>query len=118
MTITACSICKQPMMETVDGWRACAVCDGLVGVLPDDEPDEETSVNPYIKSALIRAGRTFVQTFLGVYVAGLLAMSTATLSDFANLSLLDQAAAAGIVSVLALVQNLLEGRASAGYDRG
>lgn len=72
----------------------------------------------YLKSAAVRAARTFAQTFVGVYLAGLVGSATNTLGDFANLSLLDSAAAAGLVAVLSLVQNLLEERTSVSYNRG
>lgn len=70
------------------------------------------------KPALIRAGRTFAQTFIGVVLAGLLAGEVVFLQDFADLSLLNQAAAAGVVAVLSLAQNLLEDMGSVAYDRG
>jgi hypothetical protein len=58
------------------------------------------------KNALIRAARTFVQTFLGVWLAGVVAGPN--FSDLVDIGLLETAAAAGIVSVVALVQNYLE----------
>lgn len=68
--------------------------------------------------ALIRAGRTFLQTFIGVYLAGLVASANTTLADLANLSLLDTALAAGVVAVLTFVQNFLEMSRSVDYNRG
>jgi len=65
--------------------------------------------------ALIRAVRTFSQTFLGVFLAGYAGNS---LAELGNLTLIDTAAAAGIVAVLALVQNVLEGKARVKYNRG
>ena len=59
-----------------------------------------------MKQALIRAARTFVQTALGVYMAGLVA--SPALGDLANSDLLNAAAAAGVVSVIAFTQNVLE----------
>lgn len=58
------------------------------------------------QNASIRAARTFIQTAIGVYLAGLVAGPA--LTDLANVSLLSSAAAAGIVATLSLVQNLLE----------
>lgn len=79
-------------------------------VVPDPIPGEDT----HMRNAFIRAGRTFAQTFIGVYLAGLVA--SPVLEDFANLDLLSSAAAAGIVAVLSFVQNWLETRAT--YNRG
>lgn len=70
------------------------------------------------KQAGIRAVRTFVQTFIGVYLAGLLASSVTVLQDFGDVTLLNQAAAAGLVAVLSFVQNTLEDWQSVSYDRG
>lgn len=71
-----------------------------------------------MRNAAVRALRTFVQTFIGVFLAGLIAGSVTTLGDLANLTLLDQAAAAGIVAVLTFVQNWLEESREVAYDRG
>ena len=68
-----------------------------------------------IINAAIRAARTFAQTFVGVYLAG---YAGASLAGLADLTLLDTAAAAGIVAVLSLVQNLLEESSSWTYRRG
>ena len=64
----------------------------------------------------IRAARTFVQTTIGVYLAGIVAAPT--VSDLSNLTLIDSAVAAGFVATLSLVQNLLEDSRSVSYDRG
>ncbi len=64
----------------------------------------------------IRAVRTFAQTTIGVYLAGIVAAPA--VSDLANLTLIDSAIAAGFVATLSLVQNLLEDSRSVGYDRG
>lgn len=69
-----------------------------------------------IKGPAIRAARTFAQTSIGVYLAGMVA--SPAVSDLANLTLLDSATAAGVVSVLTLVQNLLEESRLVNYDRG
>jgi hypothetical protein len=61
-----------------------------------------------MKDAAIRAARTFLQTALGVYLAGLIANATPLLSDLANIDLLNAAGAAGIVAALTFVQNALE----------
>lgn len=66
-------------------------------------------------NALIRAARTFAQTFVGVFLAGYAGNSLAELGD---LTLLDTAAAAGIVAVLALIMNLLEDTAGVTYNKG
>ena len=57
-----------------------------------------------LKPALIRAGRTFAQAFLAV----VLAAEVGDLRGFADLTLLDQAATAGLVAVLSFVHNALE----------
>lgn len=62
-----------------------------------------------IISALVRALRTFAQTALGVYLAGLTV--SPALGDLGNWPLIQAAIAAGIVAVL---WNLLE---SLGGDR-
>ena len=70
-----------------------------------------------MKDAAIRAVRTFVQTFIGVYLAGLIAGPQ--LGDLADIGLLSSAAAAGVVSVLSFVQNWLEaGIVHVDYNRG
>lgn len=71
-----------------------------------------------MRDALIRAGRTFAQTFIGVFLAGLVGTAVTTLGDLADLTLLDSAAAAGIVAVLSFFQNWLETTGEASYDRG
>jgi len=70
-----------------------------------------------MRNITIRALRTFAQTTLGVYLAGIVATGT-TLSGLANISLLDSAIAAGIVSLLAFAQNLLETTSDVNYNRG
>ena len=66
-----------------------------------------------MSDALVRAGRTFLQTFIGVYLAGVLASTDPnTFGALTDLGLLESAAAAAIVAVLALVQNLLEDNTS------
>lgn len=69
-----------------------------------------------IKNPVIRAFRTFVQTTLGVYLAGLTA--SPVLGDLVDLSLWNAAAAAGFVAVISLVMNLLEESRQATYNRG
>jgi hypothetical protein len=69
-----------------------------------------------VKDAAIRAARTFAQTFIGVYLAGLVATNT-TLESLADLTLIDQAVAAAIVAVLSFLQNWLEA-GHVNYDRG
>lgn len=68
-----------------------------------------------LKNAAIRAGRTFLQTALGVYLAGV--VGAGALADFANVSLLDSAAAAGLVAALTLIQNFVE-ESYTSYGRG
>lgn len=70
-----------------------------------------------MKNITIRALRTFAQTTLGVYLAGIVATGT-SLSGLANISLLDSAIAAGIVATLAFAQNLLEVGNGVRYNRG
>jgi len=69
-----------------------------------------------MRQAAIRAARTFVQTTLGVYLAGLVAAPA--LDDLANIDLLSASAAAGVVAVIAFAQNALEGLRDVNYDRG
>ena len=69
-----------------------------------------------VRGPAIRALRTFAQTTIGVYLAGVVA--SPAVSDLANLTLIDSAVAAGFVATLSLVQNLLEDSRSVGYDRG
>ena len=58
-----------------------------------------------LKNALIRAVRTFVQAFVGIILATWGGGSLVTLVD---VTLLDKAAAAGVIAVLALLMNMLE----------
>jgi len=69
-----------------------------------------------MKNALIRAVRTFFQTAIGVYLAGLVAAPA--LPDLADIGLLSSAAAAGFVAVLSFAQNWLEETADLSYNRG
>lgn len=59
-----------------------------------------------MQNALIRAVRTFFQTAIGVYLAGLVAAPT--LIDLGDRALISSAAAAGVVAVLSFIQNALE----------
>lgn len=59
-----------------------------------------------IINALIRTARTFVQSFLAVWIAG--AAGAVTFGTIANSALLEQAAVAGIVAAGTLVWNLIE----------
>lgn len=68
-----------------------------------------------VKNAAIRAIRTFAQTFIGVFLAGYAGNS---LAELGNLTLLDTAAAAGIVAVLALAMNLIEGATNDPLPKG
>lgn len=61
-----------------------------------------------MKEAAKRAARTFVQTFLGVYLAGLIGEAGDTLAGVADLAVLEKALAAGIVAVVTFVHNMLE----------
>lgn len=58
-----------------------------------------------IRNAFIRALRTFAQSFVGVLLA---TWAGNSLTGLADIALLDKAAAAGVIAVLALVMNLLE----------
>ena len=70
-----------------------------------------------MKDALIRAARTFFQTAIGVYLAGL--VGGPVLGDLANVDLLSAAGAAGIVAVLSFAQNWLEETSTGlNYNRG
>lgn len=51
----------------------------------------------------IRAAKTFVQAFVAVLIGS----QIASLSDFINPQLLDQAAVAGVAALLSFVQNVL-----------
>lgn len=64
----------------------------------------------------IRAVRTFIQTAVGVYLAGIVA--SPTISDLADMTIIDSAVAAGFVAALSLIQNLLEDSRGVHYDRG
>ena len=66
-----------------------------------------------IIAVIIRALRTFIQTALGIYLAGLAV--GATLGDISDVALLEAAAAAGIVAVL---WNFLEELKGVSYNRG
>lgn len=59
-----------------------------------------------LKDAGIRAVRTFVQSFLGVYLVAIGA--SPTLTDLADLTALDAAVAAGVVAVLTFLMNAVE----------
>lgn len=59
-----------------------------------------------LANAAIRAARTFAQTFIGVYLAGLVVGPG--LADLADITLISSAAAAGFVAVLSFAQNWLE----------
>lgn len=76
----------------------------------------EAAMRKKIRAAAVRAVRTFIQTFLGVYVAGL--MGVPMLRDLMNRDLLDTATASAIVAVLAFVQNAVETWRDVAYDRG
>lgn len=70
-----------------------------------------------MKDAFIRAARTFAQTAVGVYLAGL--VGGPVLADLYNVDLLSSAGAAGIVAVLSFVQNWLETSSQTlTYNRG
>ena len=68
-----------------------------------------------IKNAAIRALRTFFQAFVGVILATWAGGSLVTLVD---ISLLDKAAAAGVIAVLSFLMNLLEGATGEPLPRG
>jgi hypothetical protein len=63
-----------------------------------------------IKSAAIRAVRTFLQVFLGVYLVGLAgdAADDRTLKALLSLALIEKALAAAVVAVLSAVHRLLD----------
>lgn len=69
----------------------------------------------HFRRAAIRALRTFLQTFLGVFLVGL---SGDSVAQFADIGLWESATAAGLVAVLSYAQNALEALTSASYDRG
>ena len=66
-----------------------------------------------VKPALIRAARTFAQTALGVFLAGITV--SPMLGDLSNWSLIQASLAAGIVAVL---WNVSEELGGAKYPRG
>lgn len=66
-----------------------------------------------LKPALIRAARTFAQTALGVFLAGITV--SPMLGDLGNWQLIQAALAAGIVAVL---WNLAEELGQPNYPRG
>lgn len=69
-----------------------------------------------IKRAAIRAGRTFVQVFLGVYLAGV--ANVDSLVGLGDVDVLNSAVTAAIVATLTLLQNMIEEAGDVGYDRG
>lgn len=68
-----------------------------------------------IKNAAIRAVRTFAQAFVGIILATWAGGSLVTLVD---VTLLDKAAAAGVIAVLALLMNMLESATNDPIPRG
>lgn len=64
----------------------------------------------------IRVIRTVLQTAMGVYLAGLI--GTPMLGDLASVTLLDSAAAAGVVAVLTFAHNAVENWRDVTYERG
>lgn len=73
-------------------------------------------MSPILKSAAVRAIRTFIQAFLGVFLAGI--AGATTLGALTQRNLLEVAAVAGIVAVLSLAQNVLEQTTKAPIPRG
>jgi len=73
-------------------------------------------VKDILVNALIRAMRTFFQTFIGIYLAGLAV--DPTLNDLADTKLLASAVAGAIVAVLAFLQNVVEEIVPVNYNRG
>ena len=72
-----------------------------------------------MRNALIRAGRTFLQTALGVYIAGVGAQGAgSTFEGLADLGVLEAAGAAGFVALLSFAQNALEHQRPPRYNRG
>lgn len=69
-----------------------------------------------VRGPLIRAGRTFAQTAIGVYLASV--APGPMFADLADVTIIEAGAAAGVVAVLALVMNMLEESRGASYDRG
>ena len=85
--------------------------------MPDDEAlSRFQRFIDRVGGPVIRAFRTFVQTAVGVYLAGTIA--NPTISDLADIGLIDSAVAAGAVAALSLIQNLLEQSRNVVYDRG
>ncbi len=68
-----------------------------------------------LKNAFIRAIRTFAQSFVGIILATWAGGSLVTLVD---VTLLDKAAAAGVIAVLALLMNMLESATNEPIPRG
>lgn len=69
-----------------------------------------------LKSAAIRAARSFLQAFLAVYLAGV--VGAEELGELADQRLLVASVLGGLVAALSLVQNLLEGWKDVSYPRG
>jgi hypothetical protein len=63
-----------------------------------------------LKSALIRAARTFIQVFVGVYLAGLLGdgVENSTLANLLDLDLAEKALVAAVPAVLAVAHRYLD----------
>ena len=80
----------------------------------------------WFESALIRALRTFLQTFLSAYVGGLLdvlgvggpGVVGVVLAAVGSWSFAEQALAAALVATLTFAQNLIEGITPLAYKRG
>ena len=68
-----------------------------------------------MKDALIRAGRTFLQAFIGTYIA----LATASgFEELLTLRALEAAGVAGLIAALSFAQNAVEGRKGVTYGRG
>ncbi len=68
------------------------------------------------KQALVRAFRTFLQAFIGTYLATFTA--SPDVRGLVDPTLVGVSVVAGVIAVLSFVQNYLEGKRDVHYDRG
>lgn len=65
------------------------------------------SIYDTLRAPVVRAVRTGVQAFLGVYIAGTL--GAGTFAEIADRGVLEAAAVAGILAAVTFIWNVLEG---------
>ena len=75
-------------------------------------------MNPNTKRALVRAFRTFIQAFIGAYLAIVTTSDPGTFAGLADTTALEAGAVAGFIAVLSFTQNFVEGKRNVRYERG